>query len=172
MPSTVVPKFGAVAKCTPSRVWMPLSALAAGPRPTASTSARCSVAIVTGASGSNTPSCAVIHPCCTATAAHRYHDVDASTSENTIEPSAFSPGANARTTDRARYLRVSVAPGRKLYVPFGFGAKSSIHELALATHRIWFCAHPYPERSAKVTDEAFDAERVVSRPASCVRVRG
>ena len=69
MPSTVVPKFGAVLNVTPSRVWIALSPFAAGPRPSASASARCTIAIVTAPSGSNVPSRAVSQPCSTATAA-------------------------------------------------------------------------------------------------------
>ena len=69
MPSTFVPKVDGVLKVTPSRVWMSFSAFAAGASPSASTRARCTMAIVTAPSGSNAPLAAVNHPWSAATAA-------------------------------------------------------------------------------------------------------
>jgi hypothetical protein len=70
MPSRVVPKLRGSWKVWPACVWRWFSAFTAGLSPSASTSARCSVAIVTPSSGAKAPPFSVpIHPCFTATAA-------------------------------------------------------------------------------------------------------
>ena len=48
----------------------------------------------------------------------------------------------ARTTERARYFRVSIACGRNGYVPSALGAKSRIQSLVAATNRMPSLAHP------------------------------
>jgi hypothetical protein len=50
-------------------------------------------------------------------------------------------GANARTIERARYLRVSIACGRKGYVPSALAAKSRIQSFVAATNRMPSFAH-------------------------------
>jgi hypothetical protein len=55
MPITVVPNAAFVGNVTPSRVWIAFSAVAAGRSPTASTNARCVIAIVSLPFGSNAP---------------------------------------------------------------------------------------------------------------------
>ena len=83
-----------------------------------------------------------------------------SRSLNTIEGSGAASGANARTTERAKYLRVSIASGRKLYVPSAFGAKSSIQLFVLATQMMPSFAHvSLMSRSLNVTVAAFVAVR-------------
>ncbi len=47
--------------------------------------------------------------------------------------STVSIGANAITTARAKYLRVSIVFGWNGYVPSGLGAKSRIHSFAAPT---------------------------------------
>ena len=50
-----------------------------------------------------------------------------------IDGSTVSVGANAMTTARAKYFRVSIVDGWNGYVPSGFGAKSRIQSLVAPT---------------------------------------
>src|SRR5687767_6608252 len=53
-----------------------------------------------------------------------------------MDGSTLAPGANAFTTARAKYLRVSIMSGLKGTVPSGFAAKSRIQSCALPTRSI------------------------------------
>ena len=68
-----MPKFAGTLNVLPSAVWMWFNATAAGRSPSASTSARWTIAIVTGSSGWNAPfASAGSQPFATATATYGY----------------------------------------------------------------------------------------------------
>src|SRR5436190_9574988 len=143
MPRRVVPKPTGTRNVAPEWVWRWLRAIAAGFRPRASTSARWSMIIVTGSSGAKDPSAFLaIHPCSTATAAYRYQRLEESRSGNAIEGPGAWFGANALTSERARYFRVSIACGWNGYVPSSFATKSRIQSFVAATNRMPSFAQP------------------------------
>ena len=117
MPIISTPTPGWCWNTYPSVVWMASMPLARSPNPMAFTRARCSDWVVTGASGRKSSPLFSIQWSFTATFAYEKNGSSDGRSANESEALGVAVGANASTSARARYRRVSTASGWNVVGP-------------------------------------------------------